>query len=87
MFRSIHQTWDITSGEDSISQAMSQVSIKALEITGLRKQNKDLMDMDELKEEIRKKMEDHCKELEDKNKKVAKQVSGQVSLQGEKNLI
>ena len=60
------------SSVDSLSQAMSQVSIKALEITGLRKQNNDLMDMAELKEEIRKKMEDHCKELEDKNKKFTK---------------
>ena len=46
--------------EDSLSQAMSQVSIKALEITDLRNKNKDLMDMAELKEQMKKKMKDHC---------------------------
>ena len=43
--------------------------------------------MAELKEELIKKLEDHCKELEDNNNKLTKQVSGQASLQGEKHLI
>ena len=38
--------------------------------------------MDELKEEIRKKLEDHCKELEDKNIKLTKQVFGQEAYKG-----
>ena len=53
------------SGVDSLSQAMSQASIKALEITTLRKQNHDLVDMDEHKEKVRKALEYHCKELEE----------------------
>ena len=64
------------SGEDFLSEGMSQVSIKALETTGLRKQNKDLMDMAELKEEIIKRLEYHCKELEDKNNKLTKNFFG-----------
>ena len=64
------------SSADSLSQAMSQVSIKALEIIVLRKLNKDLMDMVEVKEGIRKKLEERCKELEDKNNKLAKLFSG-----------
>ena len=50
-------------GVVSLSQAMPQVSLKALEITGLKKQNKDLADMAENKEKARKMLEDKCKEL------------------------
>ena len=35
----------VQSGTYSLSQAMSQVILKALEITGLKKQNKNLEDM------------------------------------------
>ena len=38
------------SDANSLSQAMSQVSIKFLEITSLRKQIQDLMDMANVKE-------------------------------------
>ena len=40
----------VQSGTDSLSQAMSQVSLKYLEIIGLKNQNKNLEDIDEKKE-------------------------------------
>ena len=76
-----------TSGADSLSQAMSQVSLKALEITSLKKQNKDLVDMDENKEKARKMLEYKCRDLVEKNNNLTKQVSGQATLQGSKHLI
>ena len=45
------------------------------------------MDVADVKEGIRKKLEERCKELEDKNNKLTKLDSGQASLQGEKHLI
>ena len=45
------------------------------------------MDMVGKKEKVRKELEDHCKELMETKRKLAKQVSGQASLQGEKHLI
>ena len=39
------------------------------------------------KEGLKKKLEEHCKELEDKNEKLTKQVSGQETLIGEEKLI
>ena len=50
------------SDANSLSQAMSQVSLKALEIIGLRKQNQDLMNMANVKEGLKKKVEERCKE-------------------------
>ena len=44
------------SGADSLSQAMSQVSLKTLDIAGLMKQNRDLMDMANFKEGLKKKV-------------------------------
>ena len=66
---------------------MSQGSLKELEMTGLKNQNKNLEYMAENKEQERKKLEDKCKEPIEKNNKLAKQVLGQSSLQGEKHLI
>ena len=43
--------------------------------------------MAEVKEEIRNKLEDRCKELEDENNKLTKHASGQATLQGAKHLI
>ena len=40
----------IQSGTDSLSQAMSRVSLKVLEITSLKNQNKNLEDIAEKKE-------------------------------------
>ena len=51
---------------------MSQVSLKELEITGLKNQNKNLEDIAGKRELERKKLEDKCKELVDKNKKLTK---------------
>ena len=46
----------------------------------------DLMDMADIKG-VRKKLEEHCKELEDKNDKLTKLASCQVALQGVSHLI
>ena len=43
--------------------------------------------MADIKEGIRKKLEERCKELQDKNEKLTKNASGQVTLQGAKHLI
>ena len=74
-------------GADSLSQAMSWVSLKYLEITGLKNQNKNLEDIDEKREKERKTLEDKCKEMVEKNNKLKKQVTGQTTLQGDKHLI
>ena len=58
--------------EQGITQALSQVSLKELEITGLKKQNKNLEDIVGKRELERKKLEDKCKELVDKNNKLTK---------------
>ena len=65
---------------------MSLVSVKELEITGLKNQNKNLEDIDGKRELERKKLEGKCKELVDKNKKLTKQVTRQSVVQGEKHL-
>ena len=66
---------------------MSQVSLKELEINGLKNQKKNLEEMNEKKEKERKILEDKCRELVEKNNKLTKQVSGQATLQGAKHLI
>ena len=73
--------------EQGIVEAMSQVSLKELEITGLKNQNKNLEDIAGKRELERNKLEDKCKELVDKNNKLTKQVTGQSTLQGAKHLI
>ena len=59
-------------GADSLSQAMSWVSLKYLEITSLKNQNKNLEDIDGKREKERKTLENKCKELVEKNNKLAK---------------
>ena len=66
---------------------MSQVSLKKLEITGLKRQNKNLEDIDGKREKERNELEDKCNEMVEKNNKLEKQVTGQSSLQGAKHLI
>ena len=66
----------VQSGADSLSQAMSQASLKNLEITGFKNQNKNLEDIAEKIQKERKTLEDKCKELVQKNNKLAKQVTG-----------
>ena len=46
---------------DSLSQAMSQVSLKTIEITGMMKQNRDLMEMVDVREDLKKKVEERCR--------------------------
>ena len=66
---------------------MSQVSLKDMEITGLKNQNKILEDIATKREQERKALENKCKELVDKNNKLTKQVTGQSALQGAKHII
>ena len=54
---------------------MSHVSIKDLETTGLKNQNKNLEDIDEKREKERKTLENKCKELAENNNKLEKQVT------------
>ena len=63
------------SSEHGIVQAMSQVSLKELEITGLKNQNKNLEGIGGKRELERKNLEDKSKELVDKNNKLTKQVT------------
>ena len=77
----------VGSSEQGIVEAMSQVSLKELEITGLKNQNKNLEDIDGKRELERKKLEDKCNELVDKNNKLTKQVTGQSTLPGANHLI
>ena len=51
---------------------MSQVSIKYMEITGLKNQNKNLEDIVVKREQERKTLENRCKELVDQNNKLTK---------------
>ena len=66
---------------------MSWVSLKYLEITSLKNQNKNLEDIDGKREKERKTLENKCKELVEKNNKLEKHVTGRTSLQGDKHLI
>ena len=66
---------------------MSQVSLKNLEITGLKNQNKNLEEIVEKREKERNTLEDKCKDLVEKNNRLEKQVTRQSTLQGAKHLI
>ena len=57
---------------------MSQVSLRDLEIAGLKNQNKNLENLALKREEERKSWENKCKDLSDKNDKLMKQVTGQL---------
>ena len=66
---------------------MSQVSLKNLDIVGLKNQNKILEDASLKKENERKAIENKYKELLDKNDKLVKQLTGQLHIQGAKHII
>ena len=68
-------------------QAMSQVSLRYLEIIGLKNQNKNLENAALKKEEKRKATENNHKDLIDKNDKLMKQLTGQFPVQGENHII
>ena len=55
---------------------MSQISLKDLEIVGLKGQNRNLVDSTLKKEEERKELDYKYKEMQDKNDKLVKQLSG-----------
>ena len=75
------------SNEESVAQAMSQVSLKELEVVGLRNQNKNMEDANLKKEEESKIVENKYKGLLDQNDKLAKQLARKFPLQGERHLI
>ena len=66
----------------SLSNAMSQVKLRDVELTGLNMQNKNLEGMDFKKEEEKKKLTEICQELLDQNAKLNKQIISQMALQG-----
>ena len=74
---------------------MSQVSLKYLELDGLKNQNKNMENLVMKSEQERKTWEAKsqdwesklCKELQNQNDKLMKQVRGQESVQGEKHII
>ena len=66
---------------------MSQVSMKELKLLGLKNQNKNLESLDLKREQERKAWEAKFQELQSKNNKLMKQVTGQSSVQGEKHII
>ena len=66
---------------------MSQVSLRDLEIVGLKNQNKNLENAALKKEEERKDMENKYKDLLDKNDKLVKQLTRQFIVQGAKHII
>ena len=66
---------------------MSQISLRDLEIVGLKNQNKNLENLALKREEERKSWENKCKYLLDKDDKLMKQVTGQLPVQGEKHII
>ena len=82
------------SGEQAIVQTMSQVSIKDLELTGLKNQNKTLENLSlQTEKETRtweansNAWEAKCQELQKKNDKLMKSVTTQLQVQGEKHII
>ena len=68
-------------------KAMSRVSLRDLEIVGLKKQNKNLENLSLKREEERKYWENKCKYFSDKNDKLMKQVTRQLPVQGAKHII
>ena len=82
------------SSEHTIVQAMSQVSLKYLELTWLKNQNKTLENIG-LKREQEKKTweaksqawEAKCQEMQTNNDKLMKRVTGQLQVQGDKHII
>ena len=71
----------------AIVQAMSQVSWRDEEIKGLKTENQRLVDMIKKKEEEKRFFESKNKEFLKKNEKLAKKVSGQLRVQGDRHLI
>ena len=55
---------------------MSQASLKELELVGLKKRNKNLKSLALKREHERKTWEAKCQELQGKNDKLMKQVTG-----------
>ena len=66
---------------------MSQISLKDLEIVGLKIQNKNLADAALKKEEERKALENKYKELLDKKDKLVKQPTRKFPIQRARHLI
>ena len=74
-------------GELSIIQALVQVSMKELELRGLKHQNKNLEGLAVERECERKNCEAKCAKLYGKNDKLIKQVTRQLPMKGAKHII
>ena len=74
-------------GVDSLSQVMSHVSLNTIDITRFMKPIWDSMEMANVREDLKKKIEEHCRELERKNGELSNLVLGQRDLVGARNLI
>ena len=84
----------VESNEHNIVQALSQVSLKDLQLSGLKNQNKNMENLRLQREQERKTWEAKSQaweakrqELQTKNDKLMKQVTGQAIMQGAKHLI
>ena len=65
---------------------MSHVSLKELELVGLKNQNKNLESLALKREQERKSQEAKCQELQNKNDKLMKQVTCKLPVQGAKHI-
>ena len=74
-------------GEFSIVQALEQVSLKELELTGLKHWNKNLEGLALEREREINNWEAKCAELQGKNEKLVKQVTGKLPMQGDKHIM
>ena len=66
---------------------MSQVSLRDLEIVGLKSQDKNLENLPLKREKERKVWENKCRDLSDKNDKLMKKVTEQLRVQGGKHIL
>ena len=78
---------NVETNTTSLSNAMSQVKIRDVEITRLKQQNKNLEYMASKKEEEKNKLAERYQELIDQNVKLNKKVIGQMALQGARYMI
>ena len=64
----------------SLSNAMSQVNLRDVELTGLKQQNKNLEDVASKKKEEKRKLIERCQEFLEQIAKLSKQVISQMAI-------
>ena len=72
---------------NSLSKKMSQIGLKDTNLTKLKQHIKELEEKNAKEEQEKKKVDEKCQELANQNSKLAKQVIGQMELQGAKHMI